>query len=174
MTGTFNRGEKGACLGSTYVAVYDNSSLTSVMQSSGIGFEEYRWSELSLEVQFLGNKMADDGKRGRARNIWDLEAYNGRIYLGGGSTVENAGPVSVWAYDPATASFHNAYTVPEEAIELFRVFDADLYIPAADPTSGDMNKFYLGVAFENGSLKRASNSMRSTPLPGPIWGICIV
>ena len=99
-------------------------------------------SELGLEVQYLGNKMADDRKRGRARNIWDLQAYNGRIYLGGGSTVQNAGPVNVWAYDPATARFHKAYTVPEEAIELFLVFDGDLYIPAADPTSGDINKFY--------------------------------
>ena len=51
MTGTFNRSEKGTCLGSTYVAVYDNCSLTSVMQSSGIGFEEYRWTELPSPVQ---------------------------------------------------------------------------------------------------------------------------
>ena len=93
-------------------------------------------------LQYLGNKFAEERKKGHARNVWDLQAYEGKIYLGGGSTTENAGPIHVWAYDPASGRFHNEYTVQEEAIELYRVFGDHLYIPAADPTRGDTHKFY--------------------------------
>ncbi len=98
--------------------------------------------EVGFPVQYLGNKMEDDGQSGHARNVWDLQVYRGRIYLGGGSTVENAGPVNVWAYDPAIGRFVEEFTVSEEAIELYRVFGGELYIPAADPTRGDTNNFY--------------------------------
>ncbi|MFM2311641.1 MAG: hypothetical protein RLZZ04_917 [Cyanobacteriota bacterium] len=42
----------------------------------------------------LGNPLLTDGKKGRALNVWDLQAFNGKIYLGGGSSVENAGPIT--------------------------------------------------------------------------------
>ena len=93
-------------------------------------------------VQRLGNPLLEDGKRDRALNVWDLQAFKGKIYLGGGSTVSNAGPINVWAYDPTNREFIKEYTVDEEAIEHYRVFDDRLYIPAADPTQGDRNKFY--------------------------------
>lgn len=51
MVGTFNRTDKEVCLGSTYVALYDNHMLTEIMQSTGIGFEEYRWHEIPKDVQ---------------------------------------------------------------------------------------------------------------------------
>jgi hypothetical protein len=54
MVGTFNRTDRGVCLGCTYVALYDNHVLTEVMQSTGIGFEEYRWHEIpALAQEFL-------------------------------------------------------------------------------------------------------------------------
>lgn len=93
-------------------------------------------------VQKLGNPLRSDGHRNRALNVWDLQAFEGKIYLGGGSTVTNAGPINVWAYDPSKQKFVREYTVEEEAIEHYRVFDHQLYIPAADPTQGDLNKFY--------------------------------
>jgi len=90
----------------------------------------------------LGNPLAEDGKKDRALNVWDLKVFDGQIYIAGGSTVTNAGPINVWAYNPVTQTFENEYTVDEEAIEHFRVFDNELYIPAADPRHGDANKFY--------------------------------
>lgn len=90
----------------------------------------------------LGNPLAKDGIKGRALNVWDLQVFDNKIYIAGGSTVTNAGPINVWAYNPDTQSFENEYTVAEEAIEHFRVFDNELYIPAADPRHGDANKFY--------------------------------
>ena len=93
-------------------------------------------------VQKLGNPLLEDGHSDRALNVWDLQAFEGKIYLGGGSTVSNPGPINVWAYDPTNREFVKEYTVDEEAIEHYRVFDDRLYIPAADPTQGDRNKFY--------------------------------
>ena len=98
--------------------------------------------ESNSVVQRLGNPLLEDGYSDRALNIWDLQAFEGKIYLGGGSTVSNAGPINVWAYDSNSQKFVREYTVDEEAIEHYRVFDDRLYIPAADPTQGDRNKFY--------------------------------
>jgi hypothetical protein len=97
----------------------------------------------------LGNPLLADGKTDRALNVWDLQVFNGKIYLGGGSSVENAGPINVWAYNTETQSFEKEYTVDEEAIEHFKVFDKELYIPAADPHSSDTNKFYRKEADGN-------------------------
>lgn len=90
----------------------------------------------------LGNPLLEDGKSDRALNVWDLQVFEGKIYLGGGSTVTNAGPINVWAYDPVTQKFNKEYQVSEEAIEHFKVFENRLYIPAADPRQGDNSKFY--------------------------------
>lgn len=90
----------------------------------------------------LGNPLRNDGITGRALNVWDLQAFGQKIYIAGGSTVTNAGPINVWAYDPSSQKFVKEYTVDEEAIEHYKVFNEQLYIPAADPTVGDLHKFY--------------------------------
>jgi hypothetical protein len=51
MTGMFNHTSQGLVLGSTFCAVYNNQRLNQAMQSTGIGFEEYRWQELAANVQ---------------------------------------------------------------------------------------------------------------------------
>ena len=95
-----------------------------------------------IVIKRLGNPLLSDGFDSRALNVWDLQAFDGKIYLGGGSTVDNVGPVNVWAYDPETKEFIKEFTVKEEAIEHYRVYNDQLYIPAADPTQDDLHKFY--------------------------------
>ena len=90
----------------------------------------------------LGNPMATDGKTGRALNVWDLQVFDHKLYVAGGDTVQNSGPINLWAYNLTTQSFELDHTLPEEAIEHFRAFDNKLYIPAADPRRGDARKFY--------------------------------
>ena len=86
--------------------------------------------------------MARDGKTGRSLNVGDLQVFDGQIYVAGGSTVDNTGPINVWAYNPRTQQFNQDYRVAEEAIEHYRVFNNQLYIPAADPRGSDAPKFY--------------------------------
>ncbi|MCH9698357.1 MAG: glycosyltransferase family 2 protein [Gammaproteobacteria bacterium] len=51
MTGMFKHTENGLVLGSTFFAIYNNPELTDIMQSTGVGFEEYHWDQLSPFVQ---------------------------------------------------------------------------------------------------------------------------
>lgn len=102
----------------------------------------FQLERANVTVKKLGNPLRQDGQSDRALNVWDLQVFKDKIYLAGGSTVTNAGPISVWAYDPGTQKFVREYSVDEEAIEHYRVFGNQLYIPAADPTQGDRNKFY--------------------------------
>lgn len=95
-----------------------------------------------IEPIRLGNPLRVDGMENRALNVWDMQAFDGKIYLAGGSTVTNTGPINVWAYDPELEDFVQEYQVKEEAIEHYNVIDRQLYIPAADPTKGDSHKFY--------------------------------
>jgi hypothetical protein len=98
----------------------------------------------------LGNKPRESGQRGVGLNLWDLQPYRGRLYLGMGSTSHDSGPIPVWAYDHAARRWSNEpeAIIEQEAIELFRVLGDHLYIPAADPKgnaddgSNDGIKFY--------------------------------
>jgi len=102
--------------------------------------------DISERLIVLGNKPAESGQRGDSRNIWDLEAFGGKIYLGMGSTVADSGPVPVWAFDDATGRWdaEPETNIDQEGIELYRVIDDRLYIPAADPKGGatEASKFY--------------------------------
>ncbi|MGY6631139.1 MAG: hypothetical protein ACXIUL_09055 [Wenzhouxiangella sp.] len=101
------------------------------------------WTERLVD---LGNKPAESRQRGDSRNVWDLQAFDGRVYLGMGSTARDTGPIPVWAWDHEKNAWIDEpeAVIEQEAIELFRVFDGVLYIPSADPTSGttDASKFY--------------------------------
>ena len=94
------------------------------------------------KVVRLGNPAAEDGKQGRALNVWDLQAFDNKIYLGAGSTLTNAGPINVWAYSPQDKSFIKETSVAEEAIKQFKAIDNELYILAADPKGSDSSKYY--------------------------------
>jgi hypothetical protein len=51
MPGHFNRTSDGICIGSTYFAMYDNTALSQLIQSTGIGFRRYRWEEIPSSYQ---------------------------------------------------------------------------------------------------------------------------
>lgn len=103
-------------------------------------------ADIGRSLEDLGNKPAESGAHGVALNIWDLQAFEGRIFLGLGSTVLNSGPQPIWALDHASGTWS---TKPEavidlEAIELFRILEGELYVPSSDPRgdAGDRSKFY--------------------------------
>lgn len=72
-----------------------------------------------------------------ARNAWDLEVYEGHIYIASGNSHGNvrggkSGPVDLWYYDPATDQFKLDLTVEEEEIEHFVPIADALFIPGYD------------------------------------------
>jgi hypothetical protein len=97
----------------------------------------------------LGNKPDESGQRGVGLNVWDLQPYRGKIYLGMGSTSHDSGPIPLWAYDHAARRWdaEPEAIIEQEAIELFRVLDDRLYIPAADPKGSSSDGSNDGVKF---------------------------
>lgn len=81
----------------------------------------------------------------QARNIWDLQVYAGRVYIGQGDSVNNlaAGAVHLRYWDPAADAFGDAGSVQSEKIERFRVFGSTLYAPGYDPQSGNPVQYYI-------------------------------
>jgi hypothetical protein len=82
------------------------------------------------------------------RNVWDMQLWNGRIYLGHGNSSNrgpaiNAGPVPVISYDPAKGKFEAEFVLDEEQIDKFRIIGERLFIPGHDPRdSWDHGNFY--------------------------------
>ena len=90
----------------------------------------------------LGNPYSADyisGEAIYARNIWDMQYYQGKIYLGAGNSsnigpAQNAGRVYIISLNPKTDKFHFDYKVAEEQIDLFKVYGNTLYVPGHDAT----------------------------------------
>jgi len=96
------------------------------------------------QVEIVGNPSAlrYDATRIYPRNIWDMQVFDGRLYVGTGNSSNygpssNAGPVDVWSYDPKTSQFSSEFVVDEEQIARFRVADGALLIPGHDPHGSD-------------------------------------
>jgi hypothetical protein len=99
-------------------------------------------NDLTAHLEVLGNPLANTYKDGEfiyARNIWDLQAFEGRLYLGAGNSsnsgpASNAGPVPIISFDPVTGKFSEEFIVDDEQIDVYYVFDGQLYTPGHDPT----------------------------------------
>ncbi|HQF21578.1 MAG TPA: hypothetical protein PLT37_10085 [Kiritimatiellia bacterium] len=72
------------------------------------------------------------GGDARPRSIWDLQVFNGKLYLAHGDYWNNAGPIDVWTYRGDGANFVKEYTTQEEMIWDFFVQDDLLFIPGVD------------------------------------------
>lgn len=103
-------------------------------------------TDITDQLSNLGNKPAEAGQQGASLNLWDLQAYDDKVFIGLGSTVKDTGPLPIWAYNHVAGQWKESpeAIIDQEAIELYRVFDNELYIPAADPKgeAGDRSKFY--------------------------------
>lgn len=83
-----------------------------------------------------------------ARNPWDLQAYNGKLYIGAGNSsnnqpAANAGSVPIISWNPKLNKFEEEFVVDEEQINTFYVFNQELYIPGHDSTeSWQYGNFY--------------------------------
>lgn len=91
---------------------------------------------------FVGNPYKSVYKSGEAiyaRNIWDMQLFEGKIYLGAGNSsnygpAQNAGRVDVVSLDPISGKFDYEYKVAEEQVDIFKVYNDSLYIPGHDAT----------------------------------------
>ena len=91
--------------------------------------------------QNLGNPFL--GKRAiYARNVWDMQFYNGKIYLGHGDSSGNSGNTPIWSLDPKSGTFTNEYTTTSEQVDEFFSLSDGLCTLNHDPTGGDIGFVY--------------------------------
>lgn len=101
--------------------------------------------EVSM-IEVLGNPFIAETY---ARNVWDMQLYGNRIYLGYGNSSNsgpspNAGPVEVYYYDIDEGKFVNEFSVDEEQIDQFKILNNCLVIPGHDSTgSWDYGNCYI-------------------------------
>jgi len=103
--------------------------------------------DVSSLVENLGIPLQSkypSGDKVYARNVWDLQVFGNRVYIGSGNSnndppAKNAGPVDVYAYDPATNGFVREAELKDEQIDVFRVIDGALVIPGHDPEDSIKN-----------------------------------
>lgn len=136
-------------------------------------------NDLTSLVQLLGNPFT---KATFAKNVWDMQTYNGRIYLGHGDFNNSTGPIPVIYYDPTNNKFVTQYTVNEEEICQFKVLNGILFIPGTDAREDwSYGNFYtlenngqwtkhrtipnanhvFDMAYSNGQLYAAAGTTRS-------------
>lgn len=127
--------------------------------------------DVTSEVEVLGQPF--ENKQPYARNVWDMQLFDGKIYLGHGNSSNlgpspNAGPIPIYYFDPAAGQFATQNVVnskdasdskpyiDEEQIDLFKVIDETLYIPGHDAhgEGWDYGSFYR---LENGTWVKYRN-----------------
>lgn len=107
--------------------------------------------DVTSHIEYLGNpyeKIYPEGDAVYARNVWDLQYFDDKIFIGAGNSsnkgpASNAGPLVITCYDLSSGLFMTEGPVAEEQIDVFRVLDHKLYIPGHDPTqSWKFGNFY--------------------------------
>lgn len=118
--------------------------------------------DVSTKLEVLGQPFLS--KLAYARNVWDMQIFNGRLYLGHGNAsntapASNAGPIPVVYYDPTTSSFITQTVITttgakqaldEEQLDLFKILNSVLYVPGNDGR-GDTGDFGNHYSFNSGA-----------------------
>ncbi|GEM_PF-1392122 len=97
--------------------------------------------DITNKLQYLGSpQLTRYASNAWARNVWDLQEYRGKIYVGAGSYAQNTGPIDLY-YIAQNGSFVKEYVVPDEQVLNFKIINNDLYFAGTDPRTGS-NGFY--------------------------------
>ncbi len=69
----------------------------------------------------------------KARCVWDIKLWDGKLYVGGGDYSKNTGPTDIWVYDLQDKEWKSSGRVPDEAVARFNVIGGNLIAPGIDP-----------------------------------------
>jgi len=119
--------------------------------------------DVAGRVETLGNpghNFYPSKSMAYARNIWDMQVFENRIYFGMGNS-NNRGPApnakggQIWLYDPKGNRFRVDFWTDEEQVDRFRIIDGRLVVPGHDPTdSWEYGNWYR---LEPGGWKKHRN-----------------
>ena len=77
-----------------------------------------------------------------ARNVWDMQLFDGQIFLGHGDSTKNSGPTPIWVFQPQTGTFVNEYRTSSEQVDMFTVVDGTLTTLDHDPLGTAPSRLY--------------------------------
>ena len=123
-----------------------NSTAQSTVQTPNQNEEPKPHKEYPYEAEYteLGIPLSGyytDG--GIERCVWDIEYYDGGIYVGSGDYDKNKGPIYMTHYSLKEEKWKVDTGLPDEQIERMFVFDNRLYAAGCDPkTSWSYGNFY--------------------------------
>jgi hypothetical protein len=95
--------------------------------------------DVTSRLELLGNPTEGQySTRPYAQNVWDMQRFGNRIYLGSGNSSNlgpdrNAGRVHVHSYDTVSNQFKDEFATNEEQIERYVPLQNQLCIPGHDP-----------------------------------------
>lgn len=116
-------------------------SLFLCVNPSGQNQAQASGTDVTSKVVFLGNPFH---KGPYARNVWDMQVFNNRVYLAHGDLVSDAGPIPIIYYDPQTGKFVTELVADDEQLDNFKIYDGKLYVPGCDATeSWDYGNYYM-------------------------------
>lgn len=79
---------------------------------------------------------------------WDVEIFDGSLFVGSGDYDKNKGPVNIWRYSIPEKAWYSDGLIQDEQIERFYVYDGKLYAAGYDPKdSWDKGNFYVRNEF---------------------------
>jgi hypothetical protein len=115
-------------------------------------------------LESLGNpflrRYPGDAELAYPRTVWDMQAWNGRIYLGHGDSGSNAGPIDVWYYAPGQTRFVNEFSVDDEQISRYCRIGDSLFIPGHDAMeSWDFGNIYVNESAGWQKLRTIPNAI---------------
>ena len=120
-----------------------------------------RMENLGIPLAQRFQDKAYGGSGAYARNVWDLKAFDGRLYIGAGNSsnggpASNAGPVPIFSYDPKTRKFAQEWNAPDEQLDVFHEFsDGCLYVPGHDPKEDwKLGNFYRRPKGKDGKWEK--------------------
>jgi len=118
------------------------------LEDSGGGDETAYTPPDVAGLEFVGSPLRDtypdEDDLALARSVYDLQVWDGRLYIGAGEREMNVGPVPVISYDPVVDEFVEEFVVDEEVILDYVATDERLYIPGSDATeSWDSGNIYI-------------------------------
>jgi len=108
--------------------------------------------DLTSSLQYIGNPYRTkypDGEMVYSRNIWDMQYFDGKIFLGAGNSSNrgpsrNSGPLPLIVFNPDKKRFETETIVEDEQIDQYKIIDGALYLPGHDATgSWQWGNFYV-------------------------------
>lgn len=73
----------------------------------------------------------DDNKAARA--VWDMQIFDGKLFIAAGDYIKDKGPLVLMAYNFTGEKYTEYGTLDDEQICKFKIIDNTLFIPGTDP-----------------------------------------